>query len=587
MSSSTYSPAASPSPSAHTSTSSLEDSEGWQDCRRVQAMYRSQLLAAVVGPSGPMLGEVPAQSSGEMVLASRFRSGMVPGVVRPVPMGLRVVQADVTLEYFAEAAEQARGPLTLEWCQAVALCASCTRRGEQCEFEEPVLGVRWDMSVCLPCCLQHKKCSVTLSWHATCIAAEQGWDHEWVAVQLEEGQRGRVSGRGSGVEGAVGVGWPPMKIGPPWGGRREGAPATRNKSKWRASPLPEVGPSKWAQGELAMAGPPGPTVYSPTSGALVEQSAGGSWSITKAILQRQAEELERLLATCREEVRRVGEERDRFWRELDEAQKERDLAHRNKDIAVGTAMEQLSQLQELRAHMRPLEVQAEVAGQRLEGLGMWGTQWGPSVEVTQAMAERAWWQEEWLANEVASGQWGVLHKLGQGASHPPQQSVSGSGVHSQWAGKDAQGSPARVGAGGHTDGVSAGGTLVEGNGRPRSMVGGGSGCGGAAPGASQSPGDGSSTAGGGSGGKDSGGRFGGGGGVGAFWIPSVALPADQVLGLAMNQAGVKDLVNLIAVLILDLNGGWLAGVLAGKGVRGMFFKELNVEHGVEAFQARR
>ncbi|KAG5332928.1 hypothetical protein C0989_006442, partial [Termitomyces sp. Mn162] len=74
--------------------------------------------------------------------------------------------------------------------------------------------------------------------------------------------------------------------------------------------------------------------------------------------------------------------------------------------------------------------------------------------------------------------------LGQGALHPSQWSISGAGVHSQWAGKDAQGSPARVGAGGHADGASAGGTLAEGNGGPQSMVGGGSGCGGAAPGAS-------------------------------------------------------------------------------------------------------
>ncbi|KNZ81941.1 hypothetical protein J132_09979 [Termitomyces sp. J132] len=237
-------------------------------------------------------------------------------------MGLRVAQADVMLEYFAEAVGQARGPLTLEWCQAVALCASCTQRGEQCKFEEPMLG-----------------CSVTLSWRATCIAAEQEWDCEWVAMQLEEGRRGRVSGRGSRVEGGVGVGRPPMKIGPPWGGRREGAPTTRDKGKRRASPLPETGPSKRARGELALAGPSGPTVYFPTSGTLVELSTGGSWSIVKAFLQRWAEELERLLATRGEEVHRVGKERDGLWRELDEARKEQDLVHRDKDIAVGTAME--------------------------------------------------------------------------------------------------------------------------------------------------------------------------------------------------------------------------------------------------------
>ncbi|KAG5349033.1 hypothetical protein C0989_006466 [Termitomyces sp. Mn162] len=59
--------------------------------------------------------------------------------------------------------------------------------------------------------------------------------------------------------------------------------------------------------------------------------------------------------------------------------------------------------------MRPLEVWVEVVGQQLEGSGTRGTQWGPSVEVTRVTAERAWQQEEWLANEAASGQPGVLY----------------------------------------------------------------------------------------------------------------------------------------------------------------------------------
>ncbi|KAG5349150.1 hypothetical protein C0989_005592, partial [Termitomyces sp. Mn162] len=69
---------------------------------------------------------------------------MVPRVVHPISMGLRVAQADVMPEYFAEAAGQARGPPMLEWCQVVAPCVSCTWRGEQCEFEEPMPRVRWD-----------------------------------------------------------------------------------------------------------------------------------------------------------------------------------------------------------------------------------------------------------------------------------------------------------------------------------------------------------------------------------------------------------------------------------------------------------
>ncbi|KAG5718735.1 hypothetical protein E4T56_gene2740 [Termitomyces sp. T112] len=144
---------------------------------------------------------------------------------------------------------------------------------------------------------------------------------------------------GQGVEGGVGMGQLPMKVGPPWGGRREGAPTMCNKGKQRVSPSPEVKPSKWAWGEPAMACPLGPMVYFPTSGALVEQSAGGLWLVAKAFLWRQVEELERLLATCGEEVHRVGKERDGLWRELNKAWKEWDLAHRDKDIAVGTTTE--------------------------------------------------------------------------------------------------------------------------------------------------------------------------------------------------------------------------------------------------------
>ncbi|KAG5338288.1 hypothetical protein C0989_007710 [Termitomyces sp. Mn162] len=168
--------------------------------------------------------------------------------------------------------------------------------------------------------------------------AEQGWDQEWVVVQLEEGWRGRVLGWGSGVEKGGSMGQPTMKVGPPWGGQREGAPAACNKGKQRVSPLPEAGPSKRAQEEQLMVGLLGLTVYSPTSGALVEQPMGGSWLATEAFLQHWMEGLEWLLAICKE-AQRIGEERDRVQREWDEARKERDVVWRDKDIAVGTAME--------------------------------------------------------------------------------------------------------------------------------------------------------------------------------------------------------------------------------------------------------
>ncbi|KAG5348555.1 hypothetical protein C0989_009971 [Termitomyces sp. Mn162] len=70
-------------------------------------------------------------------------------------------------------------------------------------------------------------------------------------------------------------------------------------------------------------------------------------------------------------------------------------------------------------------------------------------------------------------------------------------------------------------------------------------------------------------------------------LRSIALPVDQVLESAMDYPGVKDLINLVVILILDFDGGQLAGALAGEGVWSVLFKESNMEHRVEALQARR
>ncbi|KAG5732691.1 hypothetical protein E4T56_gene16817 [Termitomyces sp. T112] len=291
------------------------------------------------------------------------KSGIHPGVVRLVPEGSRVVQVEVMPEQFAKVVGWARGPPTLEWCQVAA----------PCEFEEPALG----------------RCSITLSWHAACIAAEQGWDQDWVAAQLEEGRKGRVSGRGSGAGGGEWVSMPAMKMGPPRGERREGAPSTQEKGKQRVSPSPKVGPSKRAQGEQVMGGPPGSVVYSPTSRAPIEQSAGRLWSVAEAYLWRRVEALEWLLVARKKEVQG------------------------DKDVTVGTAVEQLSRLQELEVWTVHLQAQvqvAEVAMQQTGGSGARETQQGSSAGEVQAAAERVWWQEEWLANEVASGWRGVLHE---------------------------------------------------------------------------------------------------------------------------------------------------------------------------------
>ncbi|KAG5735419.1 hypothetical protein E4T56_gene12786 [Termitomyces sp. T112] len=344
----------------------------------------------MVGPSGPLSGVDVTQPPVGVAPSMRSKSGIHPGVVQLVPEGLRVVQAEVMPEQFAEAVGQARGPPTLEWCQAAAPCASCTQQGEQCEFEETASGVRRDTSVCLPCRSQHEKCSITLT-------------------QLEEGRKGRVLGRGSGAGEGEQVSAPAMKVGLPWGGRREGAPSTQEKGKQRVSPSPEVGPSKRAQGEQVMGGPPGSAVYSPTSGAPVEQSADRLWLVAEAYLRRQVESLERLLVAREEEIQGVWEERDGARQELDGVWRERDLAQKDKDVAVGTAMERLSCLQELEVRTVHLQAQAEVATQQAGGSGVWETQQGSSAGEVWAAAERAQRWEEWLANEAASGQQGVLY----------------------------------------------------------------------------------------------------------------------------------------------------------------------------------
>ncbi|KAG5715763.1 hypothetical protein E4T56_gene13739 [Termitomyces sp. T112] len=517
----------------------------------------------MAGPSGPLSGVDVIQPPVGVAPSTCSKSGIRPGVVRLVPEGSRVVQVEVMPEQFAEAVGWARGPPTFKWCQAAALCVSCTRQGEQCEFEAPASGLQRDTSVCLPCRSRHEKCSVSLCWCAACVAVEQGWDRDWVAVQLEKGRKGRVSGRGSRVGEGERVSAPVMKVGPPRGGRREGAPSTQEKGKWRASPSPKAGPSKWARGKQAMGGPPGSVVYSPTSGAPVEQSADRSWSVAEAFLWHQVESLEWLLVTCEEEVQ------EREW----------DLVRKDKDIAVGTAAERLSHLQELEVRMVHLQARAEMAEgamQQAGGSGVRETQQGSSAGEVRAVAERARRREEWLANKVASGWQGVLHWAREHRILLDGASAALGSIHNGLL-RMPRDLPPELGQGftqmghllaGHWQRVTADlGVWWEMAmdmeeplpGQPEVlatvvvqlevfMVGRVAGLG-----LEEEEG-------------------------------SVALPADQVLELAANYLGVKDLIDLVVILVLDFDRGRSAGALAGEGVWSMPFKDLNMEHRVEALQ---
>ncbi|KAG5348895.1 hypothetical protein C0989_007365, partial [Termitomyces sp. Mn162] len=515
----------------------------------------------MAGPSGPSSGADVMQPPAGVAPSMRSKSGICPGVVRLVPEGSRVVQAEVTPEQFAEAVGWARGPPTFEWCQAAAPCASCTRQEEQCEFEAPTSGVWQDTSVCLPCCSQHEKCSISLGWRATCVTAEQGWDQDWVAAQLEEGRKGRVSGRGSRAGEGEWVSAPVMKVGPLWGGWREGAPSMQEKGKWRASPSPEAGPSKRARGEQAMGGPPGSAVYSPTSRAPVEQSVDRSWSVAEAFLWCWVESLEWLLVAREEEVQEVREERDRARWELAGVRRERDLAQKDKDIAMGTAAERLSRLQELEVrtvHLQAWAETAEGAMQQAGGSGAQETQQGSStgeVWVVGGILGRRgvlhWAREHRILLDGASAALGSIH---DGLSRMPGDLPLELGQGVMQMGHLLAGHWWRVTAdpGAWWEMAMDVGELL-----PRQpevlatvvvqlevfMVG----------------------------------RV----------VGSIALPADQVLESAADYPGVEDLIDLIVILDLDLNGERSAGALAGEGDWSVLFKESNVEHRVEALQAQR
>ncbi|KAG5348678.1 hypothetical protein C0989_008973 [Termitomyces sp. Mn162] len=74
----------------------------------------------MAGPSGPPSGADAMQPPAGVAPSTRSKSGIRPGVVRLVPEGSRVVQAEVTPEQFAEVVGRARGPPTLKWCQVAA-----------------------------------------------------------------------------------------------------------------------------------------------------------------------------------------------------------------------------------------------------------------------------------------------------------------------------------------------------------------------------------------------------------------------------------------------------------------------------------
>ncbi|KAG5332711.1 hypothetical protein C0989_006581 [Termitomyces sp. Mn162] len=300
-------------------------------------------------------------------------------------------QAEVIVEEFARALAWARSPPMLEWCQNKAPCVLCMQRGKACVFDAPSMGSQHDTSVCLPCCVSHKKCSILLEWQAACVAAEQEWDKDWVWSQLGKAQKTQISGE-------VSVGQSAGQVGPPQGGQREGASSAADHGKQRASPPLGVGPSKRPQGYKPMAGPPGSHVHFSTPDAAL------GWASTslellplimKVFLHKQVEVLMAALTAQEGEFQQAREDQDVAWAE-------KEALEWAWNTSVRVVLEQVLEVRGLQEHLMQWEVQpmeeAEEQEMVLEG------------GLLQAELEAARQREDWLANEATSGCARILHK---------------------------------------------------------------------------------------------------------------------------------------------------------------------------------
>ncbi|KAG5735335.1 hypothetical protein E4T56_gene11032 [Termitomyces sp. T112] len=346
------------------------DSEGEEFEHRRQA----ELSAVVVGSL-----EAPRQAKFHPAVPQ-----LVAGDAEGVPPLQQIPQVEVTAEEFARALARARSPLTLEWCQNEAPCVLCVQRGEACVF-----GLRHDTSVCLPCRTNHEKCSISLEWQAACIAAEQGWDEDWVRSQLGEARRTQTLGEASSGR-SVG------QVEPPQGGRREGASLAADCGKRRAFLLSGARPSKRPQGYEPMAGFPGFHVHSPTpDGALgwASSSPEPPPSITEVFLCKRVEVLMAALMAWEGELWRVREDPDAAWAE-------KEALEQAWNTSVRGAPEQVPQVRGLRERLTQQE------GQPTEEVEEW--EMAPEAGLLWAELEVARWREDWLANKAASGRVGIL-----------------------------------------------------------------------------------------------------------------------------------------------------------------------------------
>ncbi|KAG5717386.1 hypothetical protein E4T56_gene7255 [Termitomyces sp. T112] len=126
-----------------------------------------------------------------------------------------ISHAGVTLERFAEVVEQVQVPQPLSSAKQ-RLCVPSVLNAES--------------SVSLRCW-----CKVPTG--TSCIAMEEAWDQDWVMMQLGKGWRAGASGQEPRLEGGGSVRQPAGKVGPAWGGQREGAPGTTQQEQAEGLPI--------------------------------------------------------------------------------------------------------------------------------------------------------------------------------------------------------------------------------------------------------------------------------------------------------------------------------------------------------------
>ncbi|KAG6886622.1 hypothetical protein C0992_003144, partial [Termitomyces sp. T32_za158] len=247
------------------------------------------------------------------------RVNLALGQILAVPEASRIRASQASSAAITRALQRARGPPLLAWCEANGPCHYCRRRNVDCVFEEPQEDSRRDSAVCEACRGKHEACSVARLWRSCCVAAEQGWELDWVWDRAGKGGvRPPVVEVPGGGPTAVGSMVTPVSTprSRPDKGKRKAASESKvpRRVRRRLSPPPPA----------FEAGPSGSHVFSPGSGRLLPSImvCQGPPEILRAEVRRLRQEVEGL----RQEVRVVRQEHDEVVRARDALVRDRDAS---------------------------------------------------------------------------------------------------------------------------------------------------------------------------------------------------------------------------------------------------------------------